>query len=327
MIIHPALRALRVDDRPQRLAQDRMVNAIQAWREDPENAPVLADVAAFATSRPLAACPALSALFEEGDDAARRFAGSFMRATADTLSAEPLGHVALRHFTDGTLSTLQLAREGNVSLSLVATDGAELARRPSPVTADFGPRECWETVLAGEGEAELIECRAVDDQGKADLRRRVIALHPGKVICRDADRQSLQVRTVSGCLVSLRLLRRREHAGVTREFALGDGMMVHQAAANPRDSRIELMLALLGRMNRTDAAPLMAELAVGSGTAGLRWQALRECLALDTQAGFAALQSLAGRETDDLLVPARSLRDQLLAAYPQLSGIQPCPAQ
>jgi hypothetical protein len=86
------------------------------------------------------------------------------------------------------------------------------------------------------------------------------------------------------------------------------------------------MLAMLGRMGRKDAAPLIAEIAAGEGSPALRWQALRECLALDTQVGFAALSAVAGAAGDPLAANAGALRAQLIEAYPQLQEVEQCPA-
>lgn len=58
----------------------------------------------------------------------------------------------------------------------------------------------------------------------------------------------------------------------------------------------------------------------------LRWQALRECLGLDSGAGFAALTGIAQRSDDPLAAPAGALRAQLLEAYPQLAEVNICPA-
>jgi hypothetical protein len=102
--------------------------------------------------------------------------------------------------------------------------------------------------------------------------------------------------------------------------------LLHQAAGSPRDSRLELTAALLGRMGRSDAAPMLAAMAEERVSAHLRWQALRECLGLDSAAGFATLTLLAGRDDDPLAGPAAALRSQLLETYPQLAGISPCPA-
>ena len=133
------------------------------------------------------------------------------------------------------------------------------------------------------------------------------------------------MRRIDGALVTLRLQRRRENADVTREYDLTDGALLHQAAGNPRDSRLELMLALLGRMGRGDAAPHMAVLATGNAGSALRWQAVRECLALDTQIGFAALATIAARPEDPLSGPAGALRAQLIEAWPQLEELEAFP--
>lgn len=324
MIVHPELRALRGDDTPQRDAQGRLIAAADAWRARPDVAAVLSALDDFAAGGGLDGHPALSRLFDAGD-APRDLVDGFVMMMAGKLRADPLGHVPLRHFTDGVLSTLILARAGNATLALVALDGDGLATRPPPSTVDFNPNESWERVLAGTARAELID-RAHADDRRATLIRRTVELAPGTVIARDGERRSLHVLDVDGCLVTLRLQRRRARAGVTREYRLDDGALAHQAAANPRDSRLELMIALLGRMGRVDAAPLIADIAGAQGSAGLRWQALRECLALDTLAGFRALCAIADNDADPIAAPAQGLRAQLLDSYPQLAEMRPCPA-
>ena len=53
-----------------------------------------------------------------------------------------------------------------------------------------------------------------------------------------------------------------------------------------------------------------------------RWQALRECLALDSATGFAALLEVAGQADDPLCVPARNLADSLAAQHPALAQMR-----
>jgi len=324
MHIHPDLRALRSDDTPQRDAQAALFRAVKAWRERPHVAALLADLSAFAENGPLADCPALGALFKAHSLDAVELAEEFSRAISNALMGSPLGHVPLRHFTDGTISTLLLARSGNVTLSLIALDGDGLAARPDPVTVDFSPSEVWECVLAGEARAERIE-RMFTGEKEALLDRRRVSLCPGDVVARDASREALLVRQVEGRLVTLRLQRRQENAGTTREYNLADGKLVYQAAGNPQDSRTELMMALLGRMKREDAAPVFARIAQEPGTASLRWQALRECLALDTAAGFGALTAIARASGDELAPSAGALRAQLIEAHPMLEKVSVCP--
>ena len=109
--------------------------------------------------------------------------------------------------------------------------------------------------------------------------------------------------------------------GPSREHDLSTGALLRQATGDIRASRQEVMLALLGRMRRAEAAPVMAAIATEPGDPSLRWQALRECLALDPAAGFAALSEVAGVASDPLAGPAGALRAQLREAYPELASL------
>lgn len=325
MDIRPGVRALWGNDALQRAAQQAAHDAMAAWQQEPATARLLREIAAFDTTHAMAECPMLAALFQEGNPAARSLASSFARAGCAMLDDHPLAHVPQPHSVASGASVLVLARSGNTMLSLSALDGAEFAHRPQAIHAGYWPGEAWEQVLAGSASAELVE-RHDPPGGTPSLSRREVRLEPGRVICRDADRQALILRKVEGCFVTLRLQRRRPLAGPAQEVALDSGEMVHQSAGNPRDSRVELMISLLGRMKRIDSAPLIAAVALEEGSESLRWQALREGLALDTATGFAALCRVAADSADPLAVPAGSLRAQLIEAYPQLQGIDPCHA-
>lgn len=325
MIAHPELRALRRDDSPQCDAQDALQQRLDDWRAKPAIAALLGELEIFAAGAQLADCPGLAALFTPGTGAARLLTADFSAANCAALAAEPLGHVPLRHFTDGITSTVLIARAVNVTLSLVAIDGEGLGRRPESATASFGPNHTWEYVLGGSAAIELVECQPTGPRA-ASLTRREFEVGPGSIMHRDGQREARLLRRIDGALVSLRLQRRRSNAEVTREYDLASGTLLHQAAGNPRDSRVELMLAMLGRMGRKDAAPLMAQIAQDEGSTALRWQALRECLALDTQAGFAALVAIAANADDTLSGPAGALRAQLIESYPQLQEAASCPA-
>ena len=172
------------------------------------------------------------------------------------------------------------------------------------------------------------------NQADARLERAPLQLGAGVCLARDCRREALLLHAVEGRLVTLRLHRPSSHVlGGTepmREYALESGKLVHRAAGTPAESRYELMISLLGRMERTDAAPLLASMALGADSPGLRWQAVRECLGLDTATGFSALVALSRRPGDALAAPAGALRAQLLESWPQLAQIEaenaPCPA-
>ena len=325
MNIHPQLRALRSDDAPQRQAQAALYRAMDLWRSRPDFRAVQASLQRYAEGAALADCAALAALFDGERPDARDFVSGFNAAVARALADAPLGHLPFRHFTDGIVSTLLLCGARDVSLMLVAVDGTALAAAPVPVSVSLSPAQCHDHVLAGAAEAELVEARA-SSSTTASLTRRAAPLAPGCVVTRDGAHEALLYRHVTGNLVSLRLVRRMAAAGPGREYRLADGVLVHQSAGHVRDSRRELMATLLGRMQRKDAAPILAELAQERGPEGLRWQALRECLGLDTATGFAALCAIADAPADPLGPAAKALRARLVAAHPELERVLSCPA-
>ena len=280
---------------------------------------VLAGLEQMADGAELADCPALAALFTPGT-AAQQFAGTFASTLCAALAEQPLGHVPLRHFTDGANSTLLLGRAGPVALTLVALDAAGLARKPAPRSVTLSPTVTWEAVVGGSGTIALISATPRPGGG-ARLDVETHALVPGMVYQRDGRQKGLIYRSVDGCLVVLRLQRRLAGDGVVHEYDLADGTLLHRANGSPLASRYELMAALLGRMGRADAAPLLAKLASENGASGMRWHALRECLGLDTATGFAALDAIARRPDDPLAPSAGALRAQLVESWPQLAEI------
>ena len=314
MHLHPVLAALRSDDAPQRQAQTALFGATAAWRM--AEAEAMSALAAFGAGEELGDCPRLAELFSDSAHA-MAFAAGFVGDMAQALVLAPLGHLPLRHFTDGTVSTLLLARSGRAALFLAAIDGEGLSTQRPPVSVSFAGTESHEAILAGSARAELVS---------ADRERTELTLAPGSMLSRDCSRRALVLREVSGTLVSLRLQRRGDDPPPTREIDLATGRLVHQAAARAEESRAELMIALLGRMGRSDAAPALTRIALERGPQALRWQALRECLGLDTAAGFAVLDQIARSPTDPLAPPAGALRAQLIEAHPQLAEIVLCPA-
>lgn len=312
MQVHPDIAALRRNDAPQRQAQAALADALRRWQDRPETVAALADLARFADPAvPLGDCPALAGMLA---GAGRGWVQTLIEALLPALAGEPLGHVPLRHFTNGVISTLLLGRAGETTLALVAVDGAALARRSPGPSIGFAPLESHELVLAGHASAELIEA--------PDARwRQAIRLAPGQVIVRDGAHRALRLLAVDGCLVSLRLQRRPRHGGVAHEVDLASGRLLHRSAGVMRESRHALMIALLGRMGRKDAAPVLGAIAREDAAGDLRWQALREGLGLDTASGFAALCAVADRGDDPLAAPAGALRAQLLETYPALRAI------
>lgn len=322
------LRALLADPVALRRAQDRHTAAHAQWREDPAVAPVLAAFATYAAGTPLYAVPALSSLFSGGETASL-FTGALVGRILPALAQAPLGQVPWRHANERGHAALLLAREGNAALNLVAFDGAMLARTPPPSTVAFAPGEEWDTVVSGHGSARLIQ-RITNSRGTS-LSAHAVRLCPGAAFGRDGEREALVVDgaapSTGPALVMLRLQRRAAGTIPTREFDLASGECIHKADATPRESRHAVAVALLGRMGRADAAPTLAALALEHERGdGVRWNALRECLGLDTALGFRTLAAIARAPGDPLSDIAGAVRAQLLEQHPVLAEIDQCPA-
>jgi hypothetical protein len=325
MHIRPELQALRGDDTPQRHAQSAIRAVHQRWLTQGPGQQAEAEVALFAGSAVLDDLPLLSALFAPDDDSAHQFVGDLVAPLLEQLAAEPLSQVPLRYATDETHTSLLIARHDTTRLVLLAINGAGLARKTAPTSVSFGPTETIERVLAGSAEAIRVRALALRPDS-AELACEPHTLRPGSVQHRIGACEAQLLLRVPAQWVTLKLQRRTGAGEVTRQYRLSDGQLLHQAAGNPRDSRLELNAALLGRMGRSDAAPLLAAMAEEQSSSGLRWQVLRECIGLDSAAGFVALCRISQNADEPLAAPAGALRAQLLESYPELAGMCPCPA-
>lgn len=323
MRIDPSIAALRREGASQRRAQARLERAKTAWLAEPRTAAVLQAFERYGDGAPLAECLPLAALLSELG-AARGLVDALAGAMAEALREAPLGHVPFRHqYADG-VAVLQLARSGRAMLSLMQY--APHTRAGSPVSVCFTDGERHELCLAGAGRARRVSATQVDGN-RATLACATIRVSAGTRLSFAGLRETKLVERVEGRLVLLRLSRQAAEPLPSVEYRLSDGALLHRAAGACRESREELMLALLGAMRRRDAVPAIANL-IRCGSESLRWQALRECLALDSLAGFRELSRLARDAADPLRAAACALRADLLARHPQLGAAEawPCPA-
>ncbi|WP_114521894.1 hypothetical protein [Altererythrobacter sp. ZODW24] len=327
MRIDPALCALRSDPAPQRLAQARIEQAKQAWQGGPLVAGVAAGLKLYSGGEHLNDCGELAALFAKqarGPEYVSKLMDHFLVALAE----EPLGQMPFRHdFREG-YSTLVLATEGSATLSLhCSVPEANTAASPAS-SVRFSSGERHEVAIAGRADIRLIE-RKLRTMTPASMTERVVQTEAGDVLALDSDLQATIIDKIYGRLLRLRLVRAPSDPAPSQQYLIETGELIHQAAGDQGESRQELMLALLGRMKRADAAPIMAEM-TNEGGDHLRWQAQRECLALDAASGFAALSKMAENTGDSLATPACALRAQLLETYPALEALNqetaPCPA-
>lgn len=344
MHVHPDIAALRSDRAPQRQAQTAMAAAGVAWRTEPGAAAFADELKRFGDGAALEACPQLAAVFAPrpaacragaaggerapDDDEAQRLIGLMAGHYCRAMASHPLGHPPFRNGFDGRIGSLLLARAGRAHLLLHTREPGAYTQRDYL----FRDEERFDAVLAGEGEGRLVHRTdpLLPDGRRAEraqFAHEPVALVPGVRLAIDLDASVLAIDKVERRLVILRLQRSAVEPGMAREHDAQSGELVQQSAPTLAISRTEAILALLGRMQRADAAPGMARIALAAGDVSLRWQALRECLALDTAEGFWALGALARRSEDPLAAPAGALHAQLLETYPQLARVEasPCP--
>ncbi|OZA92484.1 MAG: hypothetical protein B7X57_08065 [Erythrobacter sp. 34-65-8] len=323
MRIDENLALLRSDPAPQRLAQARLEQAKAAWLGQGPGRPFLRELHAYGEGRALNELPSLLRTVRKGG-AARAFVADLTDAILPVLRAQPLGLVPFRHQLTAGHGVMELARSGRAALSLIAYRPAAGA---PPATACFTSGERHEVCLRGAAAGRIVGLRT-RREGGATLVTRETRLTPDWIGTFDNSRRTKLVDGASHPLVILRLSRDALHPGPAREYRLADGALVHEAAGDRRDSRRELALAVLGSMERRDALPAICE-AAGAGPAHVRWEAVRQALAMDSAAGFALLTGLAGDPADELAAPAGVLRNRLLAAHPGLAAVvedAPCPA-
>lgn len=290
-----------------------MVAAFERWRALREVAPVMRELERYGAGEPLAACPALHALLADRRSAPV-FVGALVRDLCRALAREPFGHPPLRHGYESGTSTLLLARHGRAHLVLHAHEPG----RWTLDTVTLGDGERHEAVIGGWAQARLVHRKA--SAARFAIQPRMLG--PGSRLALDLKLEELQVLTITRRLVSLRLERAADPPGPVSEYALADGVQLRQASGDIRASRHEAMIAVLGRMECREAAPVLAEIAAQEGADSLRWQALREGLVLDTATGFRTLCAVAETACDPLAAPAAALRDSLVRAHPSLRSLE-----
>ena len=305
MFVRDELKALRGDDREARTHRVAMEEALEDCRREPRLAAVLEELLRYGEGGDFAHCPALVALFEH-TRAARDILRPLIGRLIALHRAYPLAQLAFRHRSQSGTHVLQIAARGHATLSLVLQDqdaGAE------HIIATFADADQREVVLTGKANACLFEIVA-EERDRVILNSVRTELQSGARMKCTGPRQSRLIKPSHDSLLTLRLARAAGSPGPTRRVDVRSGRIVHRASGNTTDSRAELAMLLLGRMGRDDALPVLAA-RTRTGDAQLRWQALRQCLALDAATGLPLLERIAKDHADPLYQAARALLAQL----------------
>ncbi|MFZ1742823.1 MAG: hypothetical protein WAT93_08205 [Pontixanthobacter sp.] len=311
MDIDPSILALRRNPASQRRAQSDLEQAKADWLT--ENTDVLLDdLAKYGAGQALQDCSSLRETLESYEHA-KQLICSWFSGLSQALEQNPLGQIPFRHQYRKGVGVFQLAVNGNATLSLMLYE--EQNHGPAQSIC-FAGGDCTEIVIAGLGAGRLIEIASESDSA-ALLRSRDLHFSAGTTMAYSGPSSAKIVDQVCGMMAVLRLSRPPAIPVESREYRISDGALLHRASGDRNESRQQMIIALLGAMRRNDAVPAIEAKCTG-GSASLRWQAVRQLLAMDTARGFAVLGNLANAPEGELASAATALRAQLTAKYPQL---------
>lgn len=220
------------------------------------------------------------------------------------LAADPFSLPPVRMFNAPTMGGLVLAEAGPITLSLMIRPFDSVAPNENSglSTALFTPGHGLSRILRSGG-AQMVRYHvAVSEEEEAgqftaaraarcfsDPAR---ALRTDEWIRIDQAREGFGLIGGKGDVVLVQLFVQRPARLPIREYALPDGRLVKTAAARRDSSFRQMALALLRMQRRTDAAPLFAA-ASASDDFSLRWQAMREFVALDAAVALPHLRNMA----------------------------------
>ncbi|MEM6477014.1 MAG: hypothetical protein AAF687_12690 [Pseudomonadota bacterium] len=311
MRIHPAIRVLRGDRAAQRSVQEPVLKALAQWHSSGPVARLVEALANYAAGAPLSECSPLSELMQDSELAGgfvRDWSGLFVGA----LSSGPLGEVPFQSRLIGGVGTVSLLRSGRATLALTAMPRGE--RLDDANTVVIADRECHEILIEGRASGAVFRSDGQEDRlhwAKAAWRRGdQIALGP---------RSARLITNVEQTVLLLQLSRTAQHPKAAREFDRVTGQFQRSASGDKLASRKVMALGVLGALEHWEALSVMGDVARDTSLDDdLRWEAVRQVLALDPASGMQLLDGLAQRGEDALARPAERLRGQLLRAYPQL---------
>jgi hypothetical protein len=313
MQVHPDVARLRGDHAPQPACHA----VLTAWRALPEVENAQAQLAQLAAGARIDDLPALARLLRD-HVAACAFVAGFVAPMVRAQQAEPLAHLPLGHATAPGMARLRLIDAGRACLTLTAL--APRADRASP-SALFEDGAMHEVVVAGRGKALTHRL-----QGGA-VTSEAITLAPGARLTRAGPDSARQITEITQPLLLLQVSCAAEHPGPSREIAIDDGRLIMTISGCKRTSQQMMALGVIGALGHCAGIATMAALARDAARPrDLRWEALRQVMALDAPRGLTVLAALADDRDDVLAAPAVALQQHLRTARSDLATLMPEPA-
>ncbi|MEL7190739.1 MAG: hypothetical protein AAGK17_14400 [Pseudomonadota bacterium] len=320
MQIHPAISALRDDPDAQAKMQSHFLDTISDWHGSQDTQRVLHDLNAFSDGAPLEDCSSLYDLLSD-HRAARKFVDLWQRTMVTALREYPLAKPGFGHASSDGLSQITLMACENAALAILAHEQRDKSPLPSSVV--FEDQETHECVVTGSAHGLLHEVRQC---GGMDTIIDTCSTYwqEGNIIVTKGPCETRQVVEVAGTMVLLQLSRRPANPQSRREYSINTGELIHSASGHEASGQKVTALAVLGAMaehgeaHRSIAAIEKCAKDWHEETE-VRWEAVRQLFALNTDRGLALLDALAEQADDPLSIPAQNLRSALPADLPEFS--------
>lgn len=226
-----------------------------------------------------------------------------LRAALALCAADAFARPPLRIFSGSALSGLILAEVPPITLSLMLRPFTQPAPRAQSVI--FTPGHGL-THIVRCGGARLRRYRVSVNAAERAGRFRAITAAPLEFIDENPLRNGDQIRVDQQCesfhltagdgdLVMLQLFVHQPSRVPMREYDTTSGHLVRIAAAGRVTSFRQMGLAVLRARGRTDAAPLFAA-ALADDDFAMRWQVMREFLALAPDAALPHLNAMSSAD-------------------------------
>lgn len=318
MHIHPAIASLRNDRSAQRAMQDQFVRALSAWRSHNQAQVILDDLEAFGAGVELDQCAALDTLLSD-HLTANAFVQIWQRSMIAAAREYPLANPDFRYRASDGLSNIVLLSSGAASLNVIAYE--ERSEVGLPQSAVFSDRQTHECVLSGSAEGLLHEVRQCDG---LDTVIDTCTAHwrAGAIIVTKGPCEARQVVAVNGAMQLLQLTRTGLKTKPTREYSLRDGALLKTVSGERLSSEKVMALAVLGAMEADCALDVMQGCALNTDEdPDVRWEAVRQTLAMHAARGIALLETIECCTADPLSLPAQDLRIALHETKPELAHL------
>lgn len=320
MQIHPAIAALRGAPASQRppIDSDQRISARSnlqplrdAWLATEAVQSLWRDLAAYGAEQECEPETQLARLLED-HRTARAFVDTLLDGMLAQLRVHPLGEAPFRHKVSQGLSTIQLLEAPGATLSLVAYE--PLPNPQEPDTVLFSDREVREIVVSGAACA-----RRYTQQGEGNIVSEPLSLDEGATLTLAPRTQARHVLSVSRLLLVLQLTSEPVRPASTRLVDIESGETLRLASGDKSASQAVMALGVLGALREAGSMSVMEATALNlSEDSEVRWESMRQLLALEPKRGLELLRTLSDRAGDPLADPAHALRKRLLESQPEL---------